>query len=223
MLSGIVAATTSTPGVTSDGTTATTASSQLGQNSFLNLLVAQLQNQDPTNAQDPTQMVAEMASFSSLEAQQSTNTLLASIQAQNSAIYQAQAAGLVGKNVEVDSSSLTLSGGKANIAVNMASAGNATLTIKNSTGQVVATLGPGALAAGDNTIPWNGQNAYGTQLADGAYTVSVAATDGSGNAITANTQTSALVTGISFANNAVQITAGGNQYPLTSINSILSN
>ena len=222
MISGIVASSTANSGVTSDGSTATTPSNQLGQTSFLNLLVAQLQNQDPTTAQDPTQMVSEMAAFSSLEAQQSTNTLLTSIQTQNSAIYQAQATGLIGKSVEVNSNSLTLSGGTAAIGVNMAAVGNATLTIKNAAGSTVATLGPGALDAGDNQISWNGKSTSGTQLPDGAYTVSVSAKDASGNAIVANTETTALVTGVSFASSGVTVTAGGTQYALTDINSVTS-
>jgi flagellar basal-body rod modification protein FlgD len=37
------------------------------EQTFLQLLVAQLQNQDPTNPQDGTQFVAELAQFSSVE------------------------------------------------------------------------------------------------------------------------------------------------------------
>lgn len=37
------------------------------EQTFLQLLVAQLQNQDPTQPQDGTQFVAELAQFSSLE------------------------------------------------------------------------------------------------------------------------------------------------------------
>ena len=34
---------------------------------FLNLLVTQIQNQDPLNPQDPTEFVSQLAQFSSLE------------------------------------------------------------------------------------------------------------------------------------------------------------
>ncbi len=52
------------------GTTSSTAKSQnnmLGQDAFLKLLVAQLQNQDPTSPADNTQFIAQLATFSSLE------------------------------------------------------------------------------------------------------------------------------------------------------------
>jgi len=39
----------------------------LGQQDFLNLLVAQLTNQDPLNPQSDTDFVAQMAQFSSLQ------------------------------------------------------------------------------------------------------------------------------------------------------------
>ncbi|HLH74766.1 MAG TPA: flagellar hook capping FlgD N-terminal domain-containing protein [Chloroflexota bacterium] len=42
----------------------------LGQQQFLQLLVAQLKNQDPMQPMDNTQFVAELAQFSSLEALQ---------------------------------------------------------------------------------------------------------------------------------------------------------
>jgi len=40
---------------------------QTGQNTFLQLLVTQIRNQDPLNPQDPTEFVTQLAQFSSLE------------------------------------------------------------------------------------------------------------------------------------------------------------
>jgi len=40
---------------------------QLGQDAFLQLMVAQLKNQDPLNPTDATQFVAQLAQFSQLE------------------------------------------------------------------------------------------------------------------------------------------------------------
>ncbi len=66
---------------TSTSNTATTAakSSTVDYNQFLQLLVAQLKNQDPTSPMDSTAYLSQLASFSSVEAQTNTNTKLDSL------------------------------------------------------------------------------------------------------------------------------------------------
>jgi flagellar basal-body rod modification protein FlgD len=211
------------PATSSTTTTATSTGSNqtLGQDAFLQLLVSELQNQDPTQTQDPNAMITQMAQFSALEAQNNTNSLLTSMQGQMSALYQAQSSSLIGTNVQVTNTSLNLSGGAASIGLNLPSAAaKVSLTISNAAGQTVAILNPGAMAAGNQVVKWNGQGTGGNQLPDGTYTVAVAATDASGNAVNATTTSYATVTAVSFANGSVSVTAGGQQYPLSAITQI---
>lgn len=63
---------TSSAGTTATNSSAASASSALGgsapnEQMFLQLLVAQIKNQDPTSPADPTQFVGELAQFSELE------------------------------------------------------------------------------------------------------------------------------------------------------------
>lgn len=51
----------------------TPARSELGKDAFLQLLVLQMQNQDPLNPLDNTEMVSQLAQFSALEAQTNLN------------------------------------------------------------------------------------------------------------------------------------------------------
>jgi flagellar basal-body rod modification protein FlgD len=62
----------STGAQTASGSTSATQTASVDKNMFLQLLVAQLQNQDPLNPTDGTQFLGELAQFQQLE--QSANT-----------------------------------------------------------------------------------------------------------------------------------------------------
>ncbi|MGH1418897.1 MAG: flagellar hook assembly protein FlgD [Hyphomicrobiaceae bacterium] len=110
------------------------ASSQntLDYNSFLRLLVAELQNQDPTNPTDPTQYMSQIASFSAVEQQINSNTKLDALL---TSMTITQASGLVGRNVSTDDGSI--SGSIASIRI---TSNGAEARLEN--GKSV-TLGPG--------------------------------------------------------------------------------
>jgi flagellar basal-body rod modification protein FlgD len=184
------------------------------------LLVAQLQHQDPTSAQDANAMVQQLTSFSSLEQMQNMNGLLLGIQVQNQGIFQAQAANLVGKRVRVTTSGFDLTGGKATVGINLAAQADVTITIKDASGKVVATLNKGTLGAGDTIVDWDGKDSSGNQLPDGSYTVDVSAKDASGAAVTAKTSVYAKVDSLTFVDGIVYIMAGGKRFNLSDISEI---
>ena len=208
----------SNPTTTSSGA-AKTPSNTLNSDSFLQLLVTQLQNQDPTSAsaQDPSAMIQQLTAFSSLQETQNTNTLLTGLQAQTSGLFQAQAAALVGKTVTISGSQFNLSSGTASMNLNLSSAANVSLKVSNANGQVVATLPQGNLNAGPNALTWNGKDAAGNQLPDGTYSVSVSATNANGAAVSSTSSTTAKVTGISFQNGTVSLSSGSSTYNLSNV------
>jgi flagellar basal-body rod modification protein FlgD len=74
----------------------TTVTKELDRDAFMNLLVTQMQNQDPMNPMKDTEFIAQLAQFSSLEQMQQVNsnlTLLAQMDAAS------QASSLLGKSV----------------------------------------------------------------------------------------------------------------------------
>ena len=75
----------------------TSGSSSLGKDEFLQLLVTQLQYQDPTAPMDDKEFIAQMAQFSSLE--QMTNL--------NDSFTQYKAYSLLGKNVDAQVKDMT--------------------------------------------------------------------------------------------------------------------
>jgi flagellar basal-body rod modification protein FlgD len=100
---GATTGTLSTP-----GTTLTPTSTGLGENSFLTLMMDQLQNQDPMSPDDPTQYLSELASFSTLE--QETN-ISASASTTASGESAASAVALLGHTINyTDSTGATQTG-----------------------------------------------------------------------------------------------------------------
>lgn len=75
----------------------TTGTGELGKDAFLQLLVCQIQNQDPLNPQDDTEFVSQLATFSQLEQMQNLNA----------SYEKSQAFSLIGKDVIVNTEDST--------------------------------------------------------------------------------------------------------------------
>ena len=101
------AASTAQSSTTTAGTQAT-----VDYNSFLKILVAEMQNQDPTQPTDPTQFVSQLASFSSVEQQVNANSKLT---AMLSSMGLGQAGSMIGRTVT--SSDGTVSGQVVSVQV----------------------------------------------------------------------------------------------------------
>ena len=86
---------------------ATATSSMLDKDSFLKLLVAQLQHQDPTSPQDSSQWTAQMAQFSTVE--QLTN-LATTTAASAKSTAMNEAVGLLGHTVSYVQDGSTITG-----------------------------------------------------------------------------------------------------------------
>jgi flagellar basal-body rod modification protein FlgD len=195
-------------------------SNTMDKNAFLSLLVAQLKNQDPTQSQDPTQMVQQMTSFSTLEQAQNTNSLLTGLQSQGNGLYQTNSASLIGKHVRVGGSSLDLKAGKASLGVDLDAPAKVTITITDSKGQTVNQLKPGTMAAGTNMVDWDGKDAQGKVLPDGSYAVAIQAVGVDGKPAKAATSAFMTVKGVSFVDGKIMLSAGGKQFPLADITEI---
>jgi flagellar basal-body rod modification protein FlgD len=209
---------TSTTTATTQATTTTKAKDPMGQDGFLQLLVAQLKNQDPTaTSQDPNMMIQQLTSFSSLEQAQQTNTLLQGLQTQTSGLFQAQTASLVGKTVKVDGSGFNLASGKAAMNLELSAPADVTVTVKDATGNVIATLPQGHLTRGINTLNWDGHDSSGAQLPDGSYQVSVTATGDNGKPVPFKSSLSMKVDAVNFSNGGIYLTSGSNIFSLADV------
>ena len=82
-------------------------SNELGKDDFLKLLITQLSNQDPTSPMEDTQFISQMAQFSSFE--QMTN-MSTSFSKMADFLNSQEAAGTLGKTVELDIGDTTVQG-----------------------------------------------------------------------------------------------------------------
>ncbi|MGD9713709.1 MAG: flagellar hook assembly protein FlgD [Thermomicrobiales bacterium] len=92
-----VTGTTATQQTTAaSASSANSTKSTLDYNAFLQLLIAQLQNQDPMEPMKSTDYVAQLATFSQVEKTVQTNERIASLL---SAVQLQQAEGVIGRNI----------------------------------------------------------------------------------------------------------------------------
>ncbi len=89
-----------------------TVKKELDKDAFLQLLVFQLQNQDPMSPTDNTQMIAQLAQFSSLEQMNKLNTSFDTLSSNVDRLNFVSASSLVGKTVAGKDSEGTLTEGK---------------------------------------------------------------------------------------------------------------
>ncbi|MBN3727011.1 flagellar hook assembly protein FlgD [Burkholderia sp. Ac-20379] len=168
------------------------------QQTFLKLLVTQLQNQDPTSPVDSAQMTSQLAQINTVSGIAKLNASLASLASQVSAGQSTQAAMLVGANVLAPGASLTVSkGAPVGFGVQLTSAAsNLTITVKDAAGKVVNTLNEGPQKAGTIPLTWTPVDSSGAKLPDGQYTISASYTNAQGAAASAATLTVAQVQGV---------------------------
>lgn len=187
-LAGLGISRYNTSSTTSGTTLDTKDTSKLGKtdmdvSDFLSLMTAQLKNQDPFAPVDNTQMVAQMAQFSSLSGITEMNTTLKSISSQLGSGSLNDAIGYVGKNVLVQGSTAypRTSGGLAGAVALEDDATNVTVTIKDKNGNTLKTIEMGKQESGAVAWDWDGKTETGEDAGAGPFNVSVTATDGSGN------------------------------------------
>lgn len=208
--------------MTSVGSSTTTASAsqaidqalgggqKMGKQEFLNLLVAQLQNQDPLNPVDDKEFVAQLAQFSSLEQAMQTNERLGLLQNTSTALNNAQVAGLIGQTVEATGNKLGLTDTRPlPITYNLGGdVAESTITIRDANGKVVRTMSAGAAQAGTKTAAWDGMDDSGNAMPNGTYTVEVSAKNASGGVVSSSTRVRGVVTSVTFENGGAELIIG---------------
>ena len=169
------AASTSNAAVGTGGSVSASGGVSLGNTDFLTLMLAQLQNQDPTSPVDSNTFLTQLAQLSEVQGISSLNSNFATLSSSLISNQAMQASSLLGHQALVPSSTTTLTsaGGTVTgaIAVPQTSS-DVVLAIKNSGGQIVQQIDLGAQAAGITNFSWNGTLANNSAAPAGTYTLS---------------------------------------------------
>lgn len=164
-----------------------TDSVQADTDKFMTLLVTQLKNQDPLNPLDNAQVTSQLAQLQTVTGVNKLNTTLESLKSSYQSSEALQATNLIGHGVLVEGSSVTLSGSKGILGVELGSDADAVqVTITDKAGNVVQTMDLGATKAGIVPLAWDGvpdptklgSDGKPVTVADGTYSISVTATRG---------------------------------------------
>ena len=181
------------------------------QDSFLEILIAQLQNQDPLNPVENTEFTSQLAQFYQLEEVRSSNeylkTISESMGSQNSnsakdpySYLGAEVTAQINDYMYMQNGGISLTGKYI-----LSETGTVRVNIYNSSGALVRTIETEEDSTGTKTVDWDGLDSDGNTVSDGSYSYEVLLTNGNGTKTITDTATG-TIENIIFQGNDVYFT-----------------
>lgn len=186
---------------------------------FLKLLIAQLQNQDPTSPLDTNEFTAQIVSFTEVEQSVSTNKNLEDLIALTRSTQNSSLAGFIDKDVEVEGGLVTLDseGNPVGFSYNLDDKVESTfVTIKNLDNETVFN-GSGTTKIGRNNVTWDGIDNEGNPVASGIYQIFVTTEGENGNLTNQPTLVQGKVLGVILEDENPKLVVNGEEIPLSEV------
>jgi flagellar basal-body rod modification protein FlgD len=202
-----------------------TGGSELGQDQFLQLLVAQMQNQDPINPMDGKEFASQLAEFNSVEQLIGVNDGLSDLsesqQLMRSELTNSMASSLTGKEVRALSDKVQLQGnGGSNINYDLNNAASEVeIVIRDASGNEVRRETIDGAASGENNWSWDGKSNDGDEVPDGQYNVEINAKNGD-ESVKARTFIEGTANKVRFTGEGVKISIDGVEVPIGDIETV---
>lgn len=193
----------------------------IGQQDFLTLLVAQLQNQDPLAPMDSANFSAQLAQFSSLEQLMQINQRLALLGGDAGGSGGLDPVAFLGREVTATGGSVAVADGAASVLeYTLDAAGTVALEVRDAAGDVVARTTLGELAAGRHELDLGAVPGV-PSLADGSYDVRLTVTpQGGGEPVAVETRLRGTVTGVDLSRNPPILLIGDIEVPLGDVRQV---
>lgn len=159
---------------------------EMGSEDFLTLMVAQLENQDPTKPMDNMQFMGQLAQFGTVSGIQELNEGFAGLSGALNGGQALQAASLVGRQVVTDTNVGNLVptinsrgeealGLDATVDFGGSSTAGGTFYVQDLAGRLLYSAPLPPSTGGQLPVRWDGRDAQGQLLAPGSYRVSAEA------------------------------------------------
>lgn len=150
----------------------TAGSEELGKNQFLNLMIAQMNNQDPLDPAKNEDFIAQLAQFSTVEGIENMNKSMTEMASALQSSLTVQASSLVGRAVMVPANQGILGAQGLTGSVDVpATSANVVMEISGVNGELLRNIELGPRAAGPMRFGWDGQTDTGEYATPGIYRI----------------------------------------------------
>lgn len=200
-----------------DNVSVTNDNSVLGKDDFMQLLLTELQYQDPTSPMDSDKILQQTSQLATLEAQQNANTVMEELSASFQSTLNFSAISAIGKTAILTDQITLEEGSSATFPLDFVqdvSAG--TITIYDTDNNLVAAIPLDETEAGVHSYTWDGTDSNGEAAASGSYTVAATYLDADGESYTTSVGTYKIES-IAFEDGVAYAKLGGQYIPFESI------
>ncbi len=201
----------------------TVSNGTMSKDDFLELLVTQLQYQDPLEPMNNTEMAAQLAQYSSLETLNNIQETLESSLLLDQSLNNSFMTSLIGKGAKAYGNGVSVNGDNTELSYETFGAANVTISVYDESENLVRTIDAGYHQAGENSFSWDGRDNFGNTVDSGHYTFEVEALDADGDKVKAYTYTVGMIQGITYENGSPYFMINGQRVNLGDVISILDS
>lgn len=198
---------------------------KLGKDAFLQLLVAQMRNQLPSNPMNGREMISQLAKFNSVEQLINLNNSMAKLMKSQSqmstSLVNTMASTLTGKDIKAVSNRVYLHPGeKSTIPFKLNSlADKVRISIMDSAGDIVRTEQMKNVPKGNHSWTWNGESNNGNDVPEGIYEVHITAQKGDRN-VGVLTFQEGVADKVRYTQQGVELVVNGVSIPLANVKEV---
>ncbi len=190
--------------------------SEVSKLDFMTLLVAQIQNQDPTSPMESAEFTSQITEFTMLDELTAMNDKLTENIAVSQSMNNTAMLALVGKSVTVEGNGATITDGvSSENTINAKGPGQALIEVKDSNGNVVDSYARD-ISSGLNDITWDGLDNDGNAFPDGQYTIEATVSNNEID-VPFNVLETGAVEGLRYENNVAVVQVNGHEFYVSEI------